>query len=67
MIVYLNKRHGSLLENLNLDQLISTNFHAILSVLNLFYAFSKRSIFINYLSSDKKQAILPKHLVKDQY
>ena len=36
----------------------STDFHVILSVLNLLYVFSKRSIFINRLSSDKKQALL---------
>lgn len=42
--------------------LISTDFHVILSVLNLLYVFSKRSIFINRLSSDKKQALLQRLL-----
>jgi E3 ubiquitin-protein ligase HUWE1 len=36
----------------------STDFHVILSVLNLLYVFSKRSVFITRLSSDKKQALL---------
>ena len=42
--------------------LISTDFHVILSVLNLLYVFSKRSIFINRLSSDKKTALLQRLL-----
>ena len=42
--------------------LISIDFHVILSVLNLLYVFSKRSIFINRLSSDKKQALLQRLL-----
>ncbi len=42
--------------------LISIDFHVILSVLNLLYVFSKRSIFINRLSADKKQALLQRLL-----
>lgn len=42
--------------------LISTDFQVILSVLNLLYVFSKRSIFINRLSADKKQALLQRLL-----
>jgi len=40
----------------------SIDFHVILSVLNLLYVFSKRSIFINRLSNDKKQALLQRLL-----
>lgn len=40
----------------------STDFLVILSVLNLLYVFSKRSIFINRLSTDKKQALLQRLL-----
>ena len=40
----------------------STDFHVILAVLNLLYVFSKRSIFINRLSNDKKQALLQRLL-----
>ena len=40
----------------------STDFHVILSVLNLLYVFSKRSIFINRLAVDKKQALIQRLL-----
>jgi E3 ubiquitin-protein ligase HUWE1 len=40
----------------------STDFLVILSVLNLLYVFSKRSIFINRLSNDKKQALIQRLL-----
>ncbi|RNA17883.1 E3 ubiquitin- ligase HUWE1-like, partial [Brachionus plicatilis] len=40
----------------------STDFLVILSVLNLLYVFSKRSIFINRLSNDKKQALVQRLL-----
>jgi E3 ubiquitin-protein ligase HUWE1 len=40
----------------------STDFHIILSVLNLLYVFSKRSIFINRLTVDKKNALLQRLL-----
>lgn len=40
----------------------STDFHVILAVLNLLYVFSKRSIFINRLSPEKKQALLQRLL-----
>ena len=40
----------------------STDFYVILSVLNLLYVFSKRSIFIARLLPDKKQALLQRLL-----
>jgi E3 ubiquitin-protein ligase HUWE1 len=40
----------------------STDFQVILQVLNLLYVFSKRSIFINRLSLDKKQALIQRLL-----
>ena len=40
----------------------STDFYVILSVLNLLYVFSKRSIFITRLSADKRQALLQRLL-----
>ena len=42
--------------------LISTDFHVILSVLNLLYVFSKRSVFISRLPTDKKQALIQRLL-----
>ncbi len=40
----------------------STDFYVILSVLNLLYVFSKRSVFINRLAADKKQALIQRLL-----
>lgn len=40
----------------------STDFLVILAVLNLLYVFSKRSIFINRLATDKKQALIQRLL-----
>lgn len=40
----------------------SIDFLIILSVLNLLYVFSKRSVFITRLTSDKKQALLQRLL-----